>query len=155
MPFCGGPLHCAHYLRKPRGGPPDLDEAFEIRFSLCCGREGCRRRILPPSVRFLGRKLYWAPVVMLVAAMRQGRPPVVTLQRIKLLFGAWRSTINRWQRHFTDLFPQSVAYRRLSGLLIPPIEAQHLPGALLARFGIDHAPQSALIACLRAMAMGP
>jgi hypothetical protein len=92
---------------------------------------------------------------MLVAAMRQGRHPVVTLQRIKLLFGAWRSTINRWQRYFTDLFPQSIAYRRLSGLLIPPIEAQHLPGALLARFGIDHAPQSALIACLRAMAMGP
>lgn len=106
-------------------------------------------------MRFLGRKVYWAPIVMLIAALRQGRHPVVTLERIKLLFGAWRSTIKRWQHYFTDLFPQSSAYRRLSGRLIPPIEAQHLPGALLTRFGIDREPQSALITCLRAMAMGP
>ena len=25
-----------------------------VRFSLCCGREGCRRRATPPSLRFLG-----------------------------------------------------------------------------------------------------
>ena len=94
-------------------------------------------------------------MVMLMAALRQGRHPVVTLQQIRVLFGAWRSTIKRWQRYFTDLFPQSIAYRRLSGRLIPPIEAQLLPGALLARFGIEHEPQPALINCLRAMALGP
>jgi len=106
-------------------------------------------------VRFLGRKVYWAPVVMLITALRQGRQAFVTLQRIKRLFGAWRSTINRWQRFFTDLFPQSSAYRRISGLLIPPIPTQQLPCALLARFDIDRDPQSAMVACLRAMAMGP
>ena len=66
-PIVGGPLHYANYPRKPRGGPPDLDEAFEIRYSLCCGREGCRRRVLPPSVRFLaapgilGRRSFLSP----------------------------------------------------------------------------------------------
>ena len=33
---------------------PALAEAFGRRFSLCCGRDGCRHRATPPSVRFLG-----------------------------------------------------------------------------------------------------
>jgi len=53
---CGGPLHVGNYLRKPRGGLlAAAGEDFALRFSLCCGREGCRRRTTPPSVRFLGR----------------------------------------------------------------------------------------------------
>lgn len=60
-PFAGGPLHYANYPRKPRGGHPDLPEAFQVRFSLCCSRPECRRRVLPPSVRFYERKVYWAP----------------------------------------------------------------------------------------------
>ena len=43
-------------MRKPHGGPADLSETFSLRHSLCCGREGCRRRTLPPSVLFLGRR---------------------------------------------------------------------------------------------------
>ncbi len=43
--FCGGPLHRGDYARKPRGGLVAMAaEAFARRFSLCCGREGCRRR---------------------------------------------------------------------------------------------------------------
>ena len=87
MPFCGGPLHYANYPRKPRGGPPDLDEVFEIRYSLCCGREGCRRRLLPPSVRFWGRRVYWAPVVLIITALRQGRNPDHTLEQLRVTGG--------------------------------------------------------------------
>jgi len=155
MPFCGGPLHSAHYLRKPRGGPRDLSEAFEWRFSLCCGREGCRRRVLPPSVRFWGRKVYWAPVLLLVNALRQGHHPMVTLQRLKALFGVWRSTIKRWQSYFLELFPRSISYRRLSGHFVPPLDDDDLPYALLARFGALHSPVSAIVKCLRALALGP
>jgi hypothetical protein len=67
-----GPLHCAHYMRKPRGGPPDLREAFEVRFSLCCGHEGCRRRVLPPSVRFWDRKVYCGRAVGCRPALAEG-----------------------------------------------------------------------------------
>ena len=156
MPFCGGPLHSAHYLRKPRGGPPDLQEAFEVRFSLCCGREGCRRRVLPPSVRFWGRRVYWAPVVLLISALRQGRHPEATLQRLKALCGVWRSTVKRWQRYFRDLFPQTISFRRLSGRLMPPIGSDLLPKALLERFcqtGFE--PETALVTCLGTLALGP
>ena len=52
-PHCGGPLDTANYLRKTRG----MAEENELRFSLCCRREGCRKRRLPPSVRFLGRRV--------------------------------------------------------------------------------------------------
>ena len=52
---CGGRLHRADYPRKPRGAE-DLPQDYRYRFSFCCEREGCRKRVTPPSVRFLGRK---------------------------------------------------------------------------------------------------
>ncbi len=54
-PGCEGPLHRGDYERKPRGAlVAAASEAFRVRHSLCCG--WCRRRALPPSVRFLGRR---------------------------------------------------------------------------------------------------
>ena len=43
-PHCGGALHSARYLRKPRGGPWDVGEELAVRHSFCCARDGCRRR---------------------------------------------------------------------------------------------------------------
>jgi len=149
-------LHYANYPRKPRGGPPDLDEVFEIRYSLCCGRDGCRRRVLPPSVRFWERRVYWAPVLLIITALRQGRNPDRTLEQLKGLFGVWRSTVNRWKHYFQELFPQSIKYRRLAGHLIPPIQSSHLPKALLGRFeSAVQNPETALVNCLRILALGP
>lgn len=156
MPYCGGPLHSAHYERKPRGGPHDLCEAFVVRFSLCCGRAECRRRIMPPSVRFWGRRVYWAPVMLLVSALRQGQNPDITLQRLKGLCGVWRSTVKRWQRYFLNLFPQTIACRRLSGHLMPPVDPDSLPRGLLARFcQTFRDPQIAIVKCLQTLALGP
>ena len=156
MPFCGGPLHDAHYQRKPRGGPSDIQEAFEVRFSLCCGRPGCRRRVLPPSVRFWDRRVYWAPVLLLVSALRQGQKPAVTMEHLKAFCGVWRSTIKRWQRYFKELFVQSDRYRRFSGRLLPPINPDQLPGALLSRFcSVDYGDKTALANCLQILALGP
>ena len=72
---CGGVLHSAAYPRKPRGGPPGLGPEHAVRFSFCCGVEGCRRRVSPPSLRFLGRKVFWGVVVLLVPVLRQGPTP--------------------------------------------------------------------------------
>ena len=42
---CGGPLYRGDYDRKPCGARIVAGaEASVRRFSLCCGREGCRRR---------------------------------------------------------------------------------------------------------------
>jgi hypothetical protein len=72
--------------------------------------------MLPPSVRFWARRVYWAPVVLLVSALRQGQNPDITLTRLKGLCGVWRTTVKRWQRYFKELFARSVNYRRLSGV---------------------------------------
>jgi len=58
--LCGSVLHSARYRRKPRGRPAGLGEEHDWRFSFCCARDGCRTRTTPPSLRFLGRKVYLA-----------------------------------------------------------------------------------------------
>ncbi len=68
---CGGVLHSARFRRKPRGGPPEVGEEAELRYSFCCAEEGCRKRRTPASLRFLGRKVYYGIVVVVVSAMLQ------------------------------------------------------------------------------------
>ena len=63
-PACGAALHSAPYLRKPHGGPPGLGEEHRKRLSLCCAADGCRQRATPPSLRFLGPKVYWGAWVI-------------------------------------------------------------------------------------------
>src|SRR5262249_15339531 len=72
---CGGRLHAAHYLRKPRGTPVQLPAAQCLRLNFCCDRDGCRKRTTPQSVRFLGPKVYLSAIVILISAMRQGPAP--------------------------------------------------------------------------------
>jgi hypothetical protein len=111
---------------------------------------------LPPSVRFWQRRVYWAPVVLLVSALRQGQNPDITLERLKGLCGVWRTTVKRWLRYFKELFAHSVSYRRLSGHLMPPIGADQLPRQLLARFCHTFCdPQTALVRCLKILTLGP
>ena len=69
---CGGVLHSARFRRQPRGGPSGLGEGYDQRLSFCCASDLCRKRLTPPSFRFLGRKVYLGAVVVLVSAMRQG-----------------------------------------------------------------------------------
>src|SRR5207342_517177 len=69
---CGGTLHSACYPRKPRGRPCRLGPEHDRRFSFCCAGDDCRSRATPPSVRFLGRKVYLAAIVVLVAIIRHG-----------------------------------------------------------------------------------
>src|SRR5258708_17558960 len=69
-PACGGRLHRGDYPRKPRGGLLGIaGEVFSKRISLCCGRAGCRKRATPPSVRFLGRRIYLGAAVVLASAL--------------------------------------------------------------------------------------
>jgi hypothetical protein len=136
---CGGRLHRANFPRKPRGGPTrDWAEEYAWRLSFCCQREGCRKRVTPPSVRFLGRKVYLGAVVVLVAAMRQGATP----QRIRVLaelFEIDARTIARWQVFWREEFPQTAFWRTERGRFLPAIPAAALPRALLEEF-LRHAP---------------
>ena len=131
-PHCGGVLHVANYPRKPRGIRSALEATYQYRLSFCCAREGCRRRTTPPSLRFLGRKVYLGVVVILVTALTHGLPPSQRQSLIDQL-DLWPQTIARWQRWWCEQVPATGCWRALRGRFIPPIEVKALPGALLGR----------------------
>jgi len=49
-------------IRASRGGPPQFSTGYDTRTSFCCAC--CRKRLPPPSVRFLDRKVFGAIVVL-------------------------------------------------------------------------------------------
>jgi len=134
---CGGHLHRAKFPRKPRGGPADLPPEYGYRLSFCCNREGCRKRVTPPSVRFLGRKVYLHAVSILVAAMQQGATPR-RVQELSQRFEIDRRTLARWQVFWQEQFPRTAFWKVARGFLLPVVEAAALPLKLLQRFLHGH-----------------
>ena len=155
-PFCHGPLHHAPYLRKPRGGPDDLPDRYSVRLSLCCGRDGCRRRVLPPSCLFLGRKVYWAAIVLIVVTLRQRRTEGVSARTLRLTFGVSQETLARWMTFFAQVFPRSELWRRCRGLVPSTVSNDELPASLLALFVTQYGgdEEGGLLACLEFLARG-
>jgi hypothetical protein len=132
-PCCGGRLDCANYPRRPRGCADHLPEPYKRRLSFCCDREGCRKRVTPPSVRFLGRKVYLAAIVVLTAAMRQGPTPR-RVRELSRLIGADRASISRWQGFWREHFPQTSFWKLARGRLVPTFDVTVLPRSLLETF---------------------
>ena len=130
---CGGRLHCANYIRKPRGTPAQLPEPQCLRLSFCCDRERCRKRVTPPSVRFLGRKVYLGAFVILISAMRQGPTPH-RVRELSNRFGADRQTIARWQVFWREHFPQTPFWKVARARVGPVVKIVTLPYSLLAAF---------------------
>ena len=130
---CGGRLHSAKYPRQPRCGGTNLPASYDYRLSFCCDRDGCRKRATPPSVRFLGRKVYLGAVVVLVAAMRQGPSPQ-RVRELSKLFGADRRTIARWRVFWREHFPPTPFWKVNRGRFMPQLAIAELPRALFVAF---------------------
>lgn len=104
-PLCGGRLDTAHYPRKPRG----LGEEEERRFSLCCRKEGCRHRVTPPSLRFFGRHVFSAWVVILFdfcSELGLSRPVA-------------RQTLARWRALWRSRLAEAHPFMRLARCILP------------------------------------
>lgn len=124
---CGATLHSARYPRKPRGCPAKVREQYASRFSFCCAE--CDRRTTPASVRFLGRRVYVAVMLMLVS------PPGGT---------AWRAvcealsvpalTLSRWRSWWQEKLPRSRFWQSVRERFSAPLEISLLPQSLLERF---------------------
>ena len=122
-PHCGGPLDTANYLRKTRG----MAEENELRFSLCCRREGCRKRRLPPSVRFLGRRVYGAWVVIMA---------VDFCQELGLKGKIARQTIARWKAFWKERFSEMSPFLKFArGVLPPGVQLSDRPASFVVHFG--------------------
>lgn len=145
-PECGGRLDSARFPRKPRGATTSLPEGFEWRFSFCCANDGCRKRLTPPSIRFLGRRVYLGLVVVLATAMQQGVTPV-RAQKLKESLGVSLLTLARWREWWRTIFAQSTFWKEKRAYLVPPPNADGFPLTLLERFGAEE--EVSLLALLR------
>ena len=131
-----GRLHRSDYRRKPRGGPEEAKEVETWRESFCCDRDGCRKRHTPPSVRFLGRKVYWGVVVVLMAAMQHGiKPARVEVLRARL--GIDGRTLERWRTWWLTTFVESRFWKEARARFMPVPCQKTLPWSLCETFGID------------------
>lgn len=148
-PRCGGVLHWARYRRKPRGFLGRLSPEYGRRLSLCCAREGCRKRATPASLRFLGRKVYLGAVVVLVSALRCGLTPA-RMRYLEERVGVSRRTVVRWRQWWCEQFIQTPFWRAAAGRLMAPVEHAQLPASLLERFA--GAARDRLVSALRFIA---
>ncbi len=115
---CSSTLHISHYPRKIRGLSVDADPVFAVRFSLCCGH--CRRRHTPPSVRFMGRRVY-AFVAVIVACVQA------------CIAAASVRSVRRWRRWWTERLPCLAVWKHVQSRFVPGIDVEQLPKALLDR----------------------
>jgi len=132
-PHCGDALHAAPYPRKPRGvAYAVLGEHGQTRLSFCCQRDGCRKRCTPPSVRFMGRKVYLGVIITLISALEQGLTP---RRRARLVdeLDLWPQTFFRWQHWWRAQVPLTRHWQALRARLMPSSETGTLPDVLLSQ----------------------
>lgn len=99
---CGGRLNRADYRRKVRGLNFDCSE--DKRISFCCSK--CRKRLTPPSLRFLWRKVF----TLLSVTMG--------FEEEGFLISKSKSTLKRWAGFWeAQLQQQSVFMSAMVGFL--------------------------------------
>lgn len=145
---CGGALHSARYRRKPRGGPRDLGAEHAVRASFCCAVEGCRRRVTPPSLRFLGRRVFFGVLVVLLPVLMEGPTPG-RLARLQEHYAVSLRTLRRWRRWWQQSFAASRFFAAARGRFAEPVAAEALPGALLMAFATLQTAGERVLAILR------
>jgi hypothetical protein len=127
---CGGVLNRANYPRKPRGCPSEVRDQFSSRFSFCCNR--CRRRTTTMSVRFLGRRVYLALVVVLESARHVGQIPAAG--RLSAELNIPLRTLQRWREWWSEQFPLTPLWQADCARFMPPPDTESFPASLLERF---------------------
>jgi hypothetical protein len=103
----------------------------------------------------MGRRVYWRSVVLVVMALRQGRPDGASAGQLVRMFEISRKTLVRWFEYFRDAFAQSQEWQRARGRLSSSVINERLPGSL-----VDYCIESSrdalsgLVACCRLLAGG-
>jgi hypothetical protein len=129
-PKCDGPLHRGDYDRKPRGALiAPAGEAFVRRFSLCGGREGCRRRATPPSLRFLGRRVYLGAVVLVASMLAQ---VLGTEGPVRRVTGVPPRTTKRWLGWWRGPFLSTEVLVAVQARLVG-VDTKALPASIVAK----------------------
>lgn len=138
-PWCGGPLDRSDYDRKPRGDGfiATTVEPPLRRISFCCRREGCRRRATPPSVVFLGRRVYLGAVVLVASVLarlqRAMTCPAPQVPAPAQTTQVPARTLRRWATWWQTELRVTSLFATLRGLFASPVDEARLPCSLLER----------------------
>jgi hypothetical protein len=128
---CGGRLHRGDYDRKPRGALiAPAGEEFVRRFSLCCDREGCRKRATPPSLRFLGRRVYLGAVVLVASMLAQ--QVLGTEGPVRRVTGVPARTTKRWLGWWRGPFLSTAVLVAVQARLVG-VDTKELPASIVAK----------------------
>jgi hypothetical protein len=123
-----GRLHFAAYGRRPRFGKVVVPKKFDWgRYSLCCGT--CRKRTLPPSMVFLGRKVYVELTLVLASLLALE----VGLKKAHDATGVPERTMQRWLSYWRKRVPNEAWWKSMRGLFSPPPADDALPTSLVEK----------------------
>ena len=128
-PACGGRLHRGDYDRKPRGGLWAAGEGLVRRISLCCGSEGCRKRVTPESLRFFARRVYLGVVVIVASLAAQA---IGTAKEIRRRTGVPARTARRWLGWWRGRFPATAVFAAIRARLLG-VSSSELPESVVER----------------------
>lgn len=131
---CGGPLDRSDYGRKPRPELGEAAESYERRCSFCCRVDGCRKRATPPSLRFLGRKVYIGVLVIVASAAGQAER-LTGRGAVRRVHGVPARTVRRWLEWWQTVFALGTYWSEAKGLFAIPVGVAELPASLRTRFG--------------------
>lgn len=114
-PHCGEKLNHSNYPRSPFGVATLFRSYYQTRESLCCIR--CRKRTMPPSVRFFGRRWYCSAFLLLLSALI-GKRCKKRMERIHHHLGNVISqrTWKRWRRWWNIYFPSTSFWKKMKGI---------------------------------------
>lgn len=140
-PKCAARLHVADFPRKPRGCPAAVVEEYSWRFSFTCGQ--CEKRATSASVRFLGRRVYVAVMLMLTSP-----PQGLAACQLSDQLGVPMRTLLRWRRWWREDFLSTAVGQAVRSRFVPPLQSTQLPQSLLERFQADN-PADRLAQALR------
>lgn len=116
-PHCQGKLNQSHFLRAPRGIPENTATDYRIRFSYCCAQEGCRKRLTPPSMRFLSRKVYSSVIIFVIFYFNVPSDEAridklhALLDNIGSVENLSVETIRRWRHYWTRILPDTHTWK--------------------------------------------
>jgi hypothetical protein len=102
-------------------------EDYSWRLSFTCGR--CEGRATSPSVRFAGRRVYLAVVLMLSSP-----PGSASGQALCDLLSIPARTLKRWHRWWRVDFALTPFWQSVCERFMPPVTITELPPSLLERF---------------------
>jgi len=100
------------------------------RFSLCCGREGCRKRSTPPSVRFLGRRVYLGAVVIVASLVAHA---LGAARAIRAATAIPPRTTRRWLGWWRGPFLHTEVFVAIRARLVS-VDIDELPRSIVDRF---------------------